>query len=178
MTGLASLEFFGVVASVAPIDGGFRHIFLRCQGNRMGFMASCTDRNALLVFPAVRHIAVGIYLFAAFCGEVVGCASKIIEGTVTLKADILVPRWDRRSLRLLLRPRRPGWSQRCFKKINEYKNQEEPGGHQFRHGNILSPGPIAGRSAGEIHSRTDRPADIILRGVRMRDAIPIDSVST
>jgi len=57
----------------------------------MGFVALCTDRNALLVFPIVRHILVGVNLIAAFGRELLGSSCKVIERAVTLKADILVP---------------------------------------------------------------------------------------
>ena len=122
MAGPAGLEFFRVVTSVAPFDAGFWHIFLRCQRYRMGFMALCTDRNALLDFPIVRHISVGVNLFTAVGREVLRPGGKVIEGAMTLEADILVPGWGRRIIRLRLRIRRLGDRQRCRKKANERKN--------------------------------------------------------
>ncbi len=152
----ARLEFFCVVTGVTPIDGGFRHIFLRYQRYRMGFMAPCTDRDALFVFPVVRHIVVGIYLLAAFRREVLRPGGEIIEGTVTLEADILVPGWGRRSLRLLL-IRRLGHRQSCHKKVNEYKNQEGPYGRHVGHGNILSLGGQQDSQQGKItNGQADR----------------------
>lgn len=85
-------------------------------------MALCADRNALVGFPIVRHILVGVNLVAAFSRELLGPGGKVIERAVTLKADILVPRWGRRSIRLRLRIRRLGGRQHCRKKAKERKN--------------------------------------------------------
>ncbi len=56
----------------------------------MGFVALCTDRNALLVFPIVRNILVGVNLVAAFSRELLGPSGKVIERAMTLETDILV----------------------------------------------------------------------------------------
>jgi hypothetical protein len=85
-------------------------------------MALCADWNALLGLPIVGHILVGVNLFTAFSREILGPGGKVIERTVTLKADLLVPRGDRRIIRLRLRVRRLGGGQRCRKKAKERKD--------------------------------------------------------
>jgi hypothetical protein len=124
VAGPAGLEFFRVVTRVAPFDAGFRHIFLRYQRQRMRLMALCADWNALFGLPIVGHILVGVNLFTAFSREILGPGGKVIERTVTLKADFLVPRWGCRIIRLRLRVRPPGGRQRCRIKAKERKNQE------------------------------------------------------
>ena len=150
MAGDAGLEFFRVVTRVAPFDAGFGDIFLRCQRQRMRLMALCADRNAFLGFPIVRHILVGVNLVAALGCEFLGAGGEVIEGPMTLEADILVPGWGRRSIRLRLRVRRLGGRQRCRKKAKERKNQEGPYSDHFPHGHILSRKRIADPQQGKF----------------------------
>jgi hypothetical protein len=119
MAGHAGLEFFRVMTGIAPLDAWFRHILLRCQRHWMGLMAFCAGRNTLLDFPIVRHILMRVNLVAAFSRELFGPGGKVIERAVTLKADIPVPGWGRRSIRLCLRIRRLGDRLSCRKKADK-----------------------------------------------------------
>ena len=91
-----------------------------------------------------------VNLIAAFSRELFGPGGKVIERAVTLKADILVPGWGRRSIRLRLRVRRLGGRQRCRKKAKERKNQEGPYSDHFPHGHILSRKRIADPQQGKF----------------------------
>jgi len=128
MAGPAGREFFRVVAGVAPGDVRFRYVCLGRQRQGMGFMASHAYRNALLIFPVVRHVAVRVDLLSVFGRDVLRPGNEVVERPVAFEAGVPVPGLDlgRRSLRLRRRARRLGDGQGRCQKAAERQNKEGP----------------------------------------------------